>query len=632
MSLFSQIETQAPPNTSKWYGITCPVSEALPEGDDLIQTRKLTEYIKSCGVYEDSVQLLHRKKVIKRLELLYKEWLKETCERMNVPEIVTAKVGGKIFPFGSFHLDVHSKGADVDVLCVGPGFITREDFFTSFFEKLKIQKEVKDIRAITEAIVPVIKLSYEGIEIDLIFALVSQRSIPENFSLLDDKLLCNMDKRCARSVNGYRVSEEILRQVPNVHTFRVTLRAIKLWAKRRNIYSNALGFLGGVSWAILVARICQLYPNATASTLVAKFFKVYSMWEWPIPVRLKVVEDLRFNLPFWDPKFNRVDRCHLMPIITPTYPQQNTSCNVSPSTFTIIMEEIHRGHAIAEEIQRKTADWPKLFESPDFFGKYEHYTVLQASSATEKQHLEWVGLLESKIRLLVGSLERNRIVSLAHINQTSITAPLNDKDKGGLSTTWYIGLLLNMEESKSITKDLNISLMTFIDTMYGMAKQTKIHQEGMNLFATYARKKKPSWVFSPKPEPALSNQTSATVVPVHPAAATTVQAATKRKGFFDAVMPAKRCRVDKASYFTPSTKGTSSDGSSSAISLCQSQSPSANSQSTKRPGTPESEPPAKKVKLDLSLPTVELSDLPLCPNKPVPAVKQPIKLTLVRRN
>lgn len=39
-----------------------------------------------------------------------------------------------------------------------------------------------------------------------------------------------------------------------------------------------LGFLGGVSWAILVARICQVYPNATASTLVNKFFKVYSMW------------------------------------------------------------------------------------------------------------------------------------------------------------------------------------------------------------------------------------------------------------------------------------------------------------------------------------------------------------------
>lgn len=106
----------------------------------------------------------------------------------------------------------------------------------------------------------------------------------------------------------------------------------------RNIYSNKLGFLGGVSWAIMVARICQVYPNATASTLVIKFFKIFSMWwvvslfphfidekkkvstpnankdqlpwnshmfclrVWPIPIRLIEVEKCTYNLPFWDTK------------------------------------------------------------------------------------------------------------------------------------------------------------------------------------------------------------------------------------------------------------------------------------------------------------------------------------------
>ncbi|VDN04142.1 unnamed protein product, partial [Onchocerca ochengi] len=46
----------------------------------------------------------------------------------------------------------------------------------------------------------------------------------------------------------------------------------------RGIYSNVLGYLGGVSWAILVARTCQLYPNIGPARLVQKFFLLYSKW------------------------------------------------------------------------------------------------------------------------------------------------------------------------------------------------------------------------------------------------------------------------------------------------------------------------------------------------------------------
>uniref|UniRef100_A0A8C2IJG1 polynucleotide adenylyltransferase n=1 Tax=Cyprinus carpio TaxID=7962 RepID=A0A8C2IJG1_CYPCA len=483
----SQVQTAQ--QTPKHYGITSPISLAQPKEADLVLTRKLTETLRPFGVFEEELELQRRILVLGKLNTLVKVWIREVSEVKNIPASVIDNVGGKIFTFGSYRLGVHTKGADIDALCVVPRHVERSDFFSSFYEKLKEQEEVKDLRAVEEAFVPVIKLSFDGIEIDILFARLALQAIPENLDLRDDGLLKNLDIRCIRSLNGCRVTDEILHLVPNIENFRLTLRAIKMWAKRHNIYSNILGFLGGVSWAMLVARTCQLYPNAVASTLVHKFFLVFSK-EWPNPVLLKQPEDCNLNLPVWDPRVTPSDRYHLMPIITPAYPQQNSTYNVSTSTRAIMVEEFKRGLAITDEILQNKADWSKLFEAPNFFQKYKHYIVLLASAQAEKQHLEWVGLVESKIRILVGNLEKNEFITLAHVNPQSFPGPKEGTDKEEFSTMWVIGIVFKkMEGSENLNVDLTFDIQTFTDTVYRQAISSKMFEQDMKITAMHVKRK-----------------------------------------------------------------------------------------------------------------------------------------------
>ena len=65
-----------------------------------------------------------------------------------------------------------------------------------------------------------------------------------------------------------------------------------------------MGFPGGVAWAMLVARVCQLYPQATGSVVVGKFFRIIGKWSWPQPVLLKEIESgpPSKKIRIWNPK------------------------------------------------------------------------------------------------------------------------------------------------------------------------------------------------------------------------------------------------------------------------------------------------------------------------------------------
>ncbi|KAK4055215.1 polynucleotide adenylyltransferase [Microbotryomycetes sp. JL201] len=395
-------------------GVTPPISLSPPSARDLEVTKTLVQELKHRGQYASVDDGKQRENVLGRLNTLVKQFVYKSSINHGLSEAKAKEAGGKIFTFGSYRLGVHGPGADIDTLLVVPKHVQREEFFELFEEMLKATDGVSEVTAVPEAFVPIIKCVISGVEIDLLFARLALSSVPDDLSLRDDGLLRNLDERCVRSMNGSRVTDEILRLVPNVQVFREALRTVKLWAKQRAIYSNVMGFLGGVAWAMLVARICQLYPQGCAGSIISRFFIIMGQWQWPQPVLLKPIEEGPLQVRVWNPKLYPSDRAHRMPIITPAYPSMCSTHNVTLSTQSIMTAELKRAADIVDRVFIGTATWSELFAPHDFFKTYRYYLQITASSGDADVQLKWSGTVESRVRQLVMKLEYVDTLTLAH--------------------------------------------------------------------------------------------------------------------------------------------------------------------------------------------------------------------------
>lgn len=365
------------------WGVTPPISMALPTAEELAADKELTEELVAQNNYESPKETERREKTLQLLKKVTIEFVKEVGRLKGLSPAAIEAAGGALFTFGSYRLGVYGPGSDIDTCIVAPKHVQIEDFFAHFpptLERMAPPGNIQELTPVPDAYVPIIKLQYAGINIDLIFARLMLPSVPENIDLKNNDYLRGLDEREVRSLNGTRVTDQILDLVPQQKTFRLALRAIKLWAQRRAIYSNIVGFPGGVAWAMLVARVCQLYPQATGSVIVGKFFRIMNRWAWPQPVLLKPIDDGPLQLKVWNPKIYHGDRYHLMPIITPAYPSMCATHNISVSTKTVILRELQRGGDIVDKIFMKQLKWSDLFARHTFFSQdYKYYLSITSS-------------------------------------------------------------------------------------------------------------------------------------------------------------------------------------------------------------------------------------------------------------
>ncbi|GJR55391.1 nuclear poly(A) polymerase 4-like protein isoform X1 [Tanacetum coccineum] len=396
------VDSEASPS-SRQYGLTRPLSLDGPSEADTISTQELNKLLVDAGLYESVEESVKQEDVTAQIKQVL-DWVKQLTRQRGYTDQMVEEANAVIFTFGSYRLGVHAPGTRIDTLCVGPSYVNRdEDFFFVLHDILKAMKEITELQSIPDAHIPVMKFKFDGISIDLLYANVSLLIVPDDIDIFDSSVLYNVDEPTVRSLNSCRVADQILKHVPNI---------------------EVTGYLGVVSWVLLVARVCQLFPNAIPNMLVLRFFRVYTQWRWPNPVMLCAIQDEELGLAVWDPRKNPEDRTNHMPIITPTYPCMNSSYNVSISTLCVMKEQFLFGNRICEEIERHSTQWTALFEPYMFFESYKNYLQVDLVAENGDDLREWKGWVESRLSQLTLMIERDTFGKLqCHLYPNQFSDP-----------------------------------------------------------------------------------------------------------------------------------------------------------------------------------------------------------------
>ena len=449
-------------------------SQAIPSQQDIEQSSELSKNVLSKEYeYPEAVEAQSneetekRTRVVRTLQEYINTWISSVAKALSISDSAKAR----LFTFGSFFMDVAHKDGDVDTLLVAPDYTERDKhFFGSFLELLQGSDCVKELQAIKDAYVPVIKMKMFDVMVDIVFARVSRKELESpTFSLSSESLLQSMDAEMIRSVNGYRTGKKILETVPNADNFRMTLRAIKLWARKKAIYCNPQGFLSGISCAILTASVCVENPDLQPNQLIYAFFETYAQWLWQEnPVRLKDNATNTKYPPLVEKSWSDTDKA-LMMVITPVYPFINTTYNISGCSFYVITMQLQSTYEFLRQAQenRRPISWEVLFEPYEFFRSYIHFLEVRIFSKEGEQFLTWKGYIESKLKNLTRYLE---FCNTADIMIHPYPAPITLKEEEDTykhCVAFYYGIKwsnFNKPHSKEV--DLSKPVYDFIQEIY----------------------------------------------------------------------------------------------------------------------------------------------------------------------
>jgi poly(A) polymerase len=367
----------------------------LPTEEDAKNTQQLNEFLAVHAPPVSEEKSAQQRLVLETLHGLFKNWCQQPFH---------------MFVSGSYRIGVHSEHADIDVLFVTTSAISRQRVFSEFVRILQTTEHVSDVQPIPNARVPIIGLRLMGQEFDILTCHLRVPNLPRRQDLLlSYEWMNGLDDACILAFNGPRVTELILKSVPELVPFCAALKFLRHWAKTRFVYSNKSGFLGGINFALLLMYIAQRHPFASAARLILLFFQTFAAWKWSRARPLQLDEHLSHACPVWLQSFEWTPRqMEVMVILTPCFPRFNTSFSASQFTANILHKEFQRAAdflsgGCSRAILEQACSPPEVLASCQRFIEISIHTTRTLAGKS------WAGYVEAQSRFLVEYMSREEL-------------------------------------------------------------------------------------------------------------------------------------------------------------------------------------------------------------------------------
>jgi len=151
---------------------------------------ELEKLLRKAGLYENPKESAVREEVLRDLQGIVDRWVKQLAFQHGYPDAMVEEATALLAPFGSYRLGVHGRVP------------------------------------VPDAHVPVMKMRFHDVQVDLVYASVNLAVVPWDLDLGDRSVLRGLDHATARSLNGVRVAYEILRLDPDAGAFRMASRCV----------------------------------------------------------------------------------------------------------------------------------------------------------------------------------------------------------------------------------------------------------------------------------------------------------------------------------------------------------------------------------------------------------------------